>query len=449
MISGAEAIALLQKELAGRVDSYDIFFAEGRGLAIEVKGGEVDALNVSGSSGIGLRVLRGGRLGFSFSTLLEGNTLKKVVAEALDGSSEVSKDDCLCFPADGGGEGLPEDLDLYDFSIDSVGEKDKIAMARTLEETAMGCDDRVRTIRKAAYRESRRMTRIVNSEGVDRAAEATFFSCSVMAVAEEKGDSQMGWEVGSGHHRDDLDVVEVGTGAAKRAVSMLGAQSIRPERCSLLIENSVVCELLGVLGASFSIENVEKGKSILGGKKGKRVAASSVTIVDDGRLPGGWGTSPFDGEGAMTGTTPLVTEGMCRAYLTDTYWSKRSGEQPTGNALRSTFRGLPRVGTTNLMMEGGKDTFNNLVSGMSRGFYITDLLGVHTINGVSGDFSLGASGYWVEDGDLSFPVRGMAISGNLMDLLIKIEAVGDDVRCRRSIGAPSIVVKDMEISGAA
>ncbi|MFQ5586860.1 MAG: TldD/PmbA family protein, partial [Thermodesulfobacteriota bacterium] len=313
---------------------------------------------------------------------------------------------------------------------------------------AMGYDGRVRTVRKASYREGCRTTRIINSEGLDRGYKATFLSCSVTAVAEEGGDAQMGWEMGCGHHITDLDVVQVGESAAKRAVSMLGARSMSPVRCPLLIENTVVCELLDVLGASFLVENVEKGKSMLKGKRGERVAADSITIRDNGRLPGGWGSAPFDGEGAPTQTTPLVVEGVCHGYLSDTYWSKRSGEKATGNAVRSTFRNLPRVGTTNLSMEGRGPGVEALMSGMEKGFYVTDLLGVHTINAVTGEFSLGAAGYRVEGGKISFPVRGMALSGNLLELLLKIEEVGDDVRYRGSISAPSIVVSDMEVSGA-
>jgi PmbA protein len=269
-----------------------------------------------------------------------------------------------------------------------------------------------------------------------------------MVVAERNGESQMGWDMDTGRYISDVDVEKVGRRAARRAVNMLGARSIDTVRCNLLLENIVVCELLEVLACSFLLDNLEKGKSMFKGKIGDKIASSTVSIWDNGLLPKGWATAPFDAEGTPTQKTALVIDGICQGHLSDTYWGRRTGTGTTGNAARSAYKNLPTIGITNIYMEGKGPKLENLISDMGRGLFVTELLGVHTANPITGDFSLGATGFLVEGGKISYPVRGLAISGNLADLLLKIEKVGGDLRFFGSVGAPSIVLRDVEVSGS-
>jgi PmbA protein len=229
---------------------------------------------------------------------------------------------------------------------------------------------------------------------------------------------------------------------------MLGARSIDTVRCNVLLENIVVCELLEVLANSFLLDNIEKGKSMLKGKIGNKIASNSVNIWDNGLLPKGWATAPFDAEGTPTQETALVIDGICQGHLSDVYWGRRTGAGTTGNAVRSSYMNLPTIGITNIYMEGKGPKLEDLISDMGNGLFVTELLGVHTANPVTGDFSLGAAGFMVEGGEVSYPVRGMAISGNLGDLLLKVEKVGGDLRFIGSVGAPSIVLRDIEVSGS-
>jgi PmbA protein len=443
----AGIISTLKGELSDRVDSFEIFLSSRQGLAIEAKDGEVDALNLSQSSGVGIKVIKNMRLGFAFSSDMGKDSLKQMLKMAVDGSTEASSDEFLSFPSEQ--DTIPvSTLGLFDKEIDNITEDEKISMAMKLEDAALRFDTRVRRVRKASYTENKHNTRIINSNGLDKEYPSTRVSCSIMVAAERNGESQMGWDMDTGRYISDIDVEQVGRRAARRAVDMLGARSIDTVRCNVLLENIVVCELLEVLANSFLLDNIEKGKSMLKGKIGNKIASNSVNIWDNGLLPKGWATAPFDAEGMPTQETALVIDGICQGHLSDVYWGRRTGAGTTGNAVRSSYMNLPTIGITNIYMEGKGPKLEDLISDMGNGLFVTELLGVHTANPVTGDFSLGAAGFMVEGGEVSYPVRGMAISGNLGDLLLKIEKVGGDLRFIGSVGAPSIVLRDIEVSGS-
>ena len=214
-----------------------------------------------------------------------------------------------------------------------------------------------------------------------------------------------------------------------------------------MIENIIVGELMELVAPSFQADNLHKGKSMLKGKKGKKVFSPKVTLWDDGLLPNGWGTSPYDGEGVPRQKTCLVDKGVCTGVLYDTYWAKREGTSSTGNAMRSHFKSISTIGISNLYMEKGDMDLNGLLKNMDNGLLITNLLGVHTANPITGEFSFGADGLWIENGKVSHAIRGAAISGNMLELFSKIDAVGEDLRFLGKVGAPSLLISEMEISG--
>ncbi len=443
------AIEALEKLLKGRVENFEIFFSRESGLGVEAKEGKVDALKVRASSGVGLRTISKGRLGFGFSSVLTGDALKDMVDKTIKGSSVASEDRFMKFPAAAATTAVRyEDLEVFDGSFWAAPEEKKIDCALRIEEGAMAYDPRVKRVRKASYQESIVSSRIVNSNGIDVTNGATFFSGSVTAVAEDGGESQMGWDMDTSHKRTSIDPEKIGKGAAKNAVRMLGARKAANIKCPAVIENTVACELLEALASSLLGDNVQKGKSMLIGKTGKKIASGALNIWDNGILPGGWGTSLFDGEGSPRNKTPLVLNGVCQGYLYDTYWAARAGARSTGNASRGNYKGVPGVGISNLYIEKGEKTFDDLLKETGKGLFITEVLGVHTINTVSGDFSLGAAGFWVEGGETLYPVRGMAISGNLLRLFEKVGLCGADMRFIGSIGAPSLFVHEIEASGS-
>jgi PmbA protein len=397
------AVETLAGLLKGRADAYEIFYSSSEGLSIEAKDGAVDAFKVRSGRGVGVRTISGGRLGFGYSTVLTGDALSGMIEGALAGSLEVAEDEFLAFPAPAPTSVAgcdPDSLGVYDRDFSSASEDDKIDLAMRIEKSALAGDKRVRRVRKASYGETVATTRVVNSAGVDADFRATYFTASVTAVAEESGASEMGWEMGLSHARRDIDPESIGKGAATRAASMLGARKIKTVRCPAVIENIVVCELLEALSSSFLADNVAKGKSMLANRVGEAVASPALNVSDD------------------------------------------------GNAARGSYKGLPSVGISNLYIEAGAKTPDELFGEMGSGLFITEAMGIHMINMVSGDFSIGASGFHVEDGAPAYPVKGMAISGNLLDLFSKVAECGSDIRFIGSIGAPSLLVSEVEASGS-
>ena len=431
-----------------KVSLYEIFFSRDTGFGVEVQKGEVDALKVRSNEGVGLRVISNGSPGFGFSSVLAPDALNGLVDKALTASRHTSKDEFLSLPEPGKKAGGEKALEIFDSSIGSASEQEKIRCAMTLEDSAMAASSRVKRVRKASYSESTHFSRLVNSNGAEATHLATYFSGSVTAVAEDNGDSQMGWEIGMGHKRGAVDPEKIGKGAAGNALRMLGARTIKTVKCPAVIENAVVCELLESLASSFLADNVHKGKSMLAGRLGNPVVSKALSVWDDGTMKGGWASSVYDGEGALRHKTPLIVKGAAENYLYDTYWALRGGVKSTGNSVRSSYKGMPVLGISNIYIEKGERPLKALLKGLDRGLFITDLLGVHTINTVSGEFSLGATGVWVDSGELSYPVRGIAVSGNLLGLFSKVSAVGSDLRFIGSIGAPSILVSELEASGA-
>jgi PmbA protein len=439
------AVDTLRGLLKGKADAFEIYLAFEKGLSVESKGASVDSLKVRSSLGVGLRTLVGKRPGFAYSSVLTKEALEEMVLNALSGSQGATSDRFLGFPGPQPPPAAP--FDIFDPAIEKTLEEEKIEKALEIERSARDFDRRVKTVRGATYSESTRARRVVNSKGVDTTHGATFFSGMVMAVASSNGESQMGFDIGMGHRMADVDAGYIGGEAARRAVSALGARKAPSRKGPVVFENTVVGEFLQTFSSSFLASNVSKGKSMLIGKKGKEVVSRNLNVYDDGLLPGGWASSPFDSEGVARQKTPLITQGVCRGFIYDTYWAERQGVSSTGNSQRVGFKTSPIVGTSNVYMEKGATPLEGLLKEMGNGLFITEVMGAHTVNRVTGEFSLGASGFWVEAGRIAYPVRGIAVSGDLLSLFKRVDIVGSDLRFIATVGAPSVLFGEVEVSG--
>ncbi len=441
-------VETVKRLLKGRAGLYEVFYSADKGISAESQGMSVDALKVRFNAGVGLRVISNARPGFAFTNLLSEDSIGAMVDTALSGSVETAADSYLMLPSPSE-PFCKGELEIFDTSYGSTSEEEKIARAVEIEEGAREASGKITRVRKASYQESMRTTRVVNSEGVDVTRRATFFSGHVTAIAEEGGEAQMGWEIGLGHKRGSLEPYAIGRAAALDALDKLGAREIKTVKCPAVIKNTVVCELLEALAGSFLADNVSKGRSMLKDRVGELVVSDCLNIRDDGALKGGWATGAFDGEGAPSSCTSIIEKGVLGGFLYDSYWARRLGALSTGNASRAGYENWPAVGISNLYMENaGKGcSLDGLFKRMRKGLFITEVMGVHTINPVTGEFSLGASGRWIEDGGLSYPVKGAAVSGNLLDLFSRVEDTADDMRFIGAVGAPSIYINEIEASG--
>jgi PmbA protein len=257
----------------------------------------------------------------------------------------------------------------------------------------------------------------------------------------------MGWDYGFSTAFAGITIEGIARNAAARAAGLLGARKIPTMRCPAILDSYVATDILEVLAPAFLAENVQKGKSLLAGREGEQLFAACLMIRDDGILPGGMATAPFDGEGAPRRNTVLVKGGVLLGYLYDGYTGCKAGRPSTGNAARGGIKGPPRAGINNFYIENGTAGQSTLADGISRGLLVTSVMGMHTANPISGDFSVGAAGFLIENGVVTSPVKGVAIAGNLMEFFRSVDMVGNDLRFFGAVGAPSLRIASLDVSG--
>ena len=441
----AQAVAHLLE--GRRLDAYEIMVSHSRDLSIEAKGGALDAFRCAEPFGVAVRVQRAEGLGFSFSTALDPASLARMVDGAIVAAETQTPDPCHTLPPAFSAP-YPQLPDLYDEALAAIPEEQKIARALELERLVLSRDPRVKRVRKCSYGESIYGFHICNSHGLSTGYRGSYASASASAVAEADGDAQIGWDFDFSHRFSGIDLDLIAKRVCRKATALLGARTLPTMRCPAVLDNRVAMQLLEVLAPSFLAENVQKGKSMLAGRVGERLFSELVTIRDDGLLAGGMGSAPCDGEGVPQQETLLVAGGALQGFLYDCYWGKRLGLPSTGNAVRGGVRGAPRLGVHNLFIEPGPHVPEALTAGIGRGVLITELMGVHSANKISGDFSLGAAGFYLEGGAIAHPVKGIAIAGNLLDLMAGIDMVAGDLRFFGSVGAPALRIGELDVSGS-
>ncbi len=452
-VTGNREMELLARRLVGMAvdggaDAAEAYMSLKRGVSAESKDGAPESVKTSMDIGCALRVIKGKKLGFSYSTGMEG--LERIVKAALDASAHTEEDPFL---------GLPENLpfasrpEIYDESVARMSTEEAFVLASRVEQGARDADKRIKLVRSATTSFSSSEVLIVNSSGFSGSYASTSATAQVMAVAEgQGGETQMGWDFMGSAFLEDVLFAEVGRGAALKAIELLGAKTISPMKAPVIVANSVASEFLGIFASMLSAESVQKGKSLLAGKLGQEVISPALSIFDDGLLPRGLGSAPFDDEGVPTSRKALMESGVLKGYMHNTYTAKKSGggAVSTGNAVKSSLASFPSVGPLNFYLKEASGIkpvrLEELFAGAGKGLYITEAMGMHTVNPVSGEFSIGVSGLLIESGKPAHPVKEAVISGNLLDFFRNVEAVGDDLRFYGGTGSPSILIGLTDIS---
>jgi len=443
------AIRLIESAIKRGADQAEAYIKSSRNLSLEVKNQTIDAIESSLSSGYSLRIIRDGRLGFFYSTSIA--EMESVVKNATETARWADKDEHLALPLKTDDlKSHPNSLEIFDRETAEIKEDDAIKHVLGIEKAARDFDGRIKKTRKASGTFGRGEVLILNSKGVAISYPYTKCTAQVMTVAENGSESQMGWDFDGSRFLRDVSFEGVGRNAAKRAVQLLGSKKINTIKAPVILDNSVASEFLGIFASSLSAESVQKGRSLLKGRIGQSVVSSKINLIDSGMIPHRLGTRPFDDEGVATSEKVLIREGALQGYLYNTYTAKKDGVTSTGNAARGGYSGLPSIGITNLYVKAVSEsdvmTFNNLLNSLDKGLYITEAMGVHTANPISGEFSIGVSGLWIENGEIKFPVKEAVISGDILSLFQKIEAIGDDMRFYGTIGTPSLLIGPTDIS---
>jgi len=425
-------------------DSAEVFVVKQRSLELEMKNNNLEDLNQAEKHGVGIRVLCGKRQGFSFSTDFRKAALDQMVHQAIVNSRYNDVDSVLGFPERS--MHYPQPV-CSDIRIARQSLEERLALVQETVQHAKRWSKQVCQVERAGYEEGVTEAWLANSNGVLLHQQGSYCGLFCLALGEKDGDRQSGYGMDSSVSLCGLSPERVGQMAGRRAVELLGATNIPSGVMDLVLDPLVAAQIFGIISTCFSGEAVQKQKSFLAGCCGEQVASTALTLVDDGTLSGRLGSGSFDGEGTPTQRTVLLEQGVLQQYLYDFASAAQAGTVSTGNGVRGSYQGTPHVGTTNYYLEAGQQSPQQMIAEVSRGLYVTAIMGAHTANPVSGDFSFGASGILIEHGCFCKPVRGITIAGNFQELLKKVKGVGNDLTFFGSQGAPTVCIGDIAVSG--
>ncbi len=430
---------------AGATDA-ECVFAEGDEFSATVRLGEVENVKEAGSRAMGLRVLIGRRSGSAYTSDLSEAGLHRLVTSAVALAGVTSEDPYAGLPEPGELGCASANLDLYSDDIQSLSAAGKIDLARRCERAALNLDRRIVNSEGGSFDSAWSRRLLVNSRGFAGEYRRSSCTLSVVPVAQDAGGMQRDYWYSLSRSLAGLDSPEeVGRRAAERVLRRLGAVKVETRRAPVVFEPRTARSLLSSLFEAVNGDSVYRHASFLAGKLGEPVAAPQVTVLDDGLLPGGFGSSPFDDEGVPTRRTVVIEDGVLRSYLLNTYTARKLGLKTTGNASRS-LAGNPGIGPGNFYLQPGPHRPEEILATVRDGFLVTELMGFG-VNLVTGDYSRGAAGLWIRNGEPVFPVHEVTIAGNLGQMLAGIEMIGADLEFRGALGAPTLKIAEMTVGG--
>lgn len=438
---------IVTKALRAGASDAEAIFAEGDEFETLVRLGQVEQLKEAGSRAIGLRVFQGLRTASTSSSDLTGEGIKRLIAGAMSLVRVTSEDPFVGLPERGEFGALSGDLDLYYEDVYSLPVAERIEYARRTEAAAMAADERIQNSGGGSFDAASGRKILANSRGFVGESHRTSCSIAAQPIAQlPEGGMQRDYWYSSQRSLLLLESPEaVGQEAARRTVRRLGARKIATQRVPLVFSPEVARSILGAIGGAINGNAVYRGSSFLAGKLGETVGGANLTIIDDGTMPGGFGSASFDGEGLPTRRKVVLDHGVLTSYLLNTYTARKLGLQSTGNASRG-LAGAPGIGAGNFYLEPGTKTPEEILAGIPKGLYVTELIG-HGVNLVTGDYSHGASGLWIENGELTYPVEEITVAGNLKEMLKNISQIGNDLIFRSSVACPTISIEGMTIAG--
>jgi PmbA protein len=444
-LSGRAADIVQQALAAGATDA-ECTISEGEEFSANVRLREVETLKEAGSRAAGLRILRGLNTGSAYTSDLSAEGIGHMVRSAIELAGITTEDPHAGLPEPGELGSIAGDLGMYCGDVEGLATELKIGMARRAEDAALRADPRITNSEGASFDTHLGRHAFANSRGFAGEYQASYCSLSTVPVAREGESMERDYWFSSARSFAGLEKPEdVGRIAAHRAVRRLGARKVETQKVPVVFEPRTARTLLDNIFDAVHGGAVYRNESFLAGKLSERVASEKLTVVDDGTIPGLFGTSPFDDEGVRTRRTVVIERGVLRSYLLNSYTARKLALRTTGNASRG-LAGNAGVGNGNLYIEKGSTPPEQLIVGIRDGFYVTELMGFG-VNIVTGDYSRGAAGLWIRNGELAFPVSEVTIAGSLPQMLMNLESIGSDLEFRGSMAAPTIVISEMTIGG--
>ena len=441
------ATDIVTRAMKGGATAAECVVREGDEFSTLVRLGQVETLKESGSRAIGVRVFFGQRAASTYSSDFSRAGLDRMLSSALELAKITSEDPFGGIPpAEQLGQ-IAGDLDLYHEDVYSLPGPDRIDYARRTEKAALDFDARIKNSEGGSFDAATGHKVLANSHGFVGEYSRSYCSVAAVPIAQtEDGGMQRDYWFSVARMLKKLDAPEkVGRIAAERTIRRLGARRVKTARVPVVFDPMVSTSILEHIFEGINGDSVYRGASFLAGKLGEKIAGDNVTVIDDGTIPWGFGTSPFDGEGIPTRRTVVIENGVLKSYLLNTYTAKKLGLQTTANASRG-LAGTPGIGPGNYFLQPGQKSAKELIANIKEGLYVTEFLG-QGVNLVTGDYSRGASGLWISNGELGYPVEEITVAGNLKDLFFNISEIASDLEFRGSVAAPTIRVDGLTVGG--
>jgi PmbA protein len=422
---------------------------------VDARGGALEAVTTASGRGVSVRVLIAGALGHACGSDLDPAGRADLAEQAVRLARVSAPDPARVLP-----DPAPvpsDDLAIYDPALLELSLDGVLDLLTRAERAAFAADPRIDTAHIERFGQNVEQVTVVNSRGVAQSTAATLAWIALSVIAREGDDAQRGYAGVVTRGPGQIDPDSIGYRAARRAITPLGGAPLSTRRASVIFEPDVIAELLRGLAQAMSGEAVVKGRSLFTPRSdgpawlGTQVGSEVVDLVDNGALPGAPGTQPFDGEGVPTRQTSLIQAGVLRGFLHNVESARRTGTSSTGNGVRGSYRALPEVGATNLVLRPGERAPAALVASVDEGLYVVSTRNVGGINPVSGDYSVGASGRRIVRGELAEPVAGVTLAAPMLELLANVREVGSDLRWMSGtggyVGSGSVLIDDVTIGG--
>lgn len=427
-------------------EEYEIYYSDSESLSINVYEGEVEKYKLNGSFGLSFRGKLNGKMGYSYTEILDDNSVKSLINTAKESALLIENDDKQFIYK---GDTNYAKVDCYYKELENLNPQDLINIAINMEKECTKQCSKVDGFSSCGIGYGKSTYGILNSKGLNLKNSRNHLTAYVMPIIkdDEKKFNGLGYCIAE--RLSDIKPEKVAKEAIEDAISKIGSKTIESKKYKIIINNDAMVSLIGTFDSIFDSEQVQRGLSLLKGKEGKKIASDVVTLIDDPHLKNGLGSAPFDDEGVATYKKEIISEGQLNTFLYNLKTANKFGKKSTGNGFKSSYASTIGISATNFFIKPGEKSFEELCKLVGNGVIITDFAGLHSgANSVTGDFSLAAKGFMIENGIKTFPIEQITVAGNFFDLLKDIEEVGSDLKFpMSSIGSPSIIVRELSIAG--
>lgn len=440
----SELVSALKKQGA---DAADVYVTSFQGFNTTVRLGEIEKLQQSTSKGLGLRVFKNGATALTFTTDFQGKTVNELVKETLE-IVKVSNSDKFngLAPKEMLGEYTGK-LMMFDESLAKITPEQKIAMVKEMEEAGRSFDKRITNSNGASWSNSIGQVTLANSDGFVGQYQTTNASMSVSLLAEENGVKQRDEWYSFHRFFNKLNSPKsIGEEAARRTIRRLGGKKVKSQAVPVVLDPDVASDFVGMIFGAASGGSIFRRASYLVDKVGQEIVAPTITIIDDATMADGIASRPFDAEGVKSSQVTVIENGVLKTYVCDSYSARRLDSKVTGNAGRG-YSSAPNVGASNLFIKNSSTDPKDIIKSVKNGLYLTEMFG-SGVNSVTGDFSQGASGYWIENGEITYPVQEITIAGNVLKVLKNVQAIGNDLSFKLgNVASPTLLISEMTVGG--